>query len=54
MKNLLILLTSLFIWYALTSFVLWNVYIYTWHFTARLLFTVFTLLTYDKVSKTHK
>lgn len=51
MKSISALLASCITWYAIISFITFNVHLETWHWAARASFVVLALLTWDKVNK---
>jgi hypothetical protein len=51
MKSLSAFLASCIIWYAIISFINFNVYVETWHWAARASFVILSLLTWDRVDK---
>ena len=49
MKKLLAFVLSCTIWYGIISFIIWNLSIPEWHWVAKMLYIIFTLLTYQRV-----
>ena len=49
MKKLLAFILSCTIWYGIISFIIWNLSIPEWHWVAKMLYIIFTLLTYQRV-----
>ena len=49
MKKLLAFVLSCTVWYGIISFIIWNLSIPEWHWVAKMLYIIFTLLTYQRV-----
>ena len=51
MKSLSAFLASCIIWYAIISFITFNVHVDTWHWSARASLVLLSLLTWDRIDK---
>lgn len=49
MKKLTAFIASSLVWYGVISFITWNLNMPEWHWIAKMLYVIFTFLTYQRV-----